>query len=495
MKRSVLFLFFLVTFVTCSAYAGAGTGTENSDKTKEFYPYFPSLIKWNKSDVNFTPPQTCGECHEKQYSEWSSSIHSVAFQDPIYQGELNQAFKAVGHSITKQCEGCHSPAGMVTGEVKQPGTANLSPMASAGVSCDICHSVSGVTHLQTPTHEPENGSFILTPGENGEPVKRVPFPPTQDCGGGFHGCVESTLHQTSELCASCHNVFHYETNFPLEKTYNEWKFSPYEQHGIQCQDCHMVDIKTFKDAADNFRKPSREEHHHYFNGPNYLLSYLSAGAAKKAGNDDLATRFMLQYDMAVERLKSAADIEIMPVYSNNELTELKVRVKNIRSGHNMPTSLTNIRQMWLEVTVKDENGKVIMTSGAVKDGEALPPDTRVFNSDGMDKNFKFAVDPWEIVAFSKHDTIPPRGHRDVYYGVRIPENVKNITVEVRLRYRQADQKIAEALLAAVPESINLKAMYGLDKVPPLPIVDMASKTGTFATGCPIIGINNCGYGQ
>jgi hypothetical protein len=46
---------------------------------------------------------------------------------------------------------------------------------------------------------------------------------------------------------------------------------------------------------------------------------------------------------------------------------------------------------------------------------------------------------------------------------------------VKLRYRQADQKVAEALLGAVPKDMNLKAVYGLDKVPQLPIVDMVVK--------------------
>jgi len=44
------------------------------------------------------------------------------------------------------------------------------------------------------------------------------------------------------------------------------------------------------------------------------------------------------------------------------------------------------------------------------------------------------------------------------------------------RYRQAAQKVAEALLAAVSKDINLKEIYGLDNVPQLPVVDMVVKT-------------------
>ena len=139
-------------------------GSPVFDFDREFYPYYPSLVKWNKSRAEFTPPSICADCHEKQYKEWNGSVHNLAFQDPIYQGELNKGVNAVGHEITRQCEGCHSPAGMVTGEIKGAGISGLGEVAMAGVSCDICHSVSGVTHWQTPSHEPENGSLILTPG-------------------------------------------------------------------------------------------------------------------------------------------------------------------------------------------------------------------------------------------------------------------------------------------------------------------------------------------
>ena len=71
------------------------------------------------------------------------------------------------------------------------------------------------------------------------------------------------------------------------------------------------------------------------------------------------------------------------MYRGGRLTELLVRVKNIRAGHNIPTSLTNVRQMWLEVTARDERGNVVMSTGTVKPDGTLPEDARNFNSDGM----------------------------------------------------------------------------------------------------------------
>jgi hypothetical protein len=469
----------LLSIVSVSKIVKAEPAVFSFDRS--FYPYYPSLIKWENTGTAFTPPQTCAGCHPKQYAEWNGSVHNLAFIDPVYQGELNKAVKAVGHEITRQCEGCHSPAGMITGEIKGAGLKGLSPMALAGVSCDICHSVSGVTHLQTPTHDPENGSMVLSPGVDGKPVKRGPLKPSESCGGGFHTCEQTNFKLKAELCASCHQVYHYDAHFPLEATYNEWKTGPYAQLDIICQDCHMVDTKTFLEVADTFRKPKNDEYRHYFNGANYLLSFLGASAARIAGDQQLAKRLMGQYDMAIERLKSAAELELTPVYRNGNVAELKIRVKNLRAGHNLPTSLTNIRQMWLEVTAKDEKGNLLLSTGQVKSDGALPEDTRIFNSEGMGKDFHFAVHPWVVTAFLRHDTIPARGYRDVYYGISAPADVRKITIDAKLRYRQADQKIAEALLTAVPDDINLKSVYGLEKIPDLPIVDMVTKQLTFSS--------------
>ncbi|MDD3619966.1 MAG: multiheme c-type cytochrome [Desulfobulbaceae bacterium] len=478
------------TIALLAVLALGGAGTVWAEEKvfqidREKYPYYPSLIQWNKSGAEFTPPEVCGECHEKQYEEWTGSVHALAFKDPIYQGELNKAVKAVGHEISRQCEGCHSPAGMVTGEIKKPGLAGLSSMAINGVSCDICHSVSGTTHCETPSREPENGSFILTPGMDTEAgpvlVKRGPLEPFEGCGEDFHQCERSPLHLRADLCASCHQVYHYEAHFPLEATYLEWKHGPYAQRNILCQDCHMVDSETFLRTADTLEKPGREEYHHYFNGANFLLYFLAEQAAKKAGDEALAANVRHKYEMAIQRLQSAADLEIEPVYGNNGLVEAKVRVKNIRAGHNLPTSLTNVREMWLEVTIRDKGGNVLYSSGILDDQGHLPPAVRVFNSEGMGDDFHFAIDPWIVTAFSRHDTIPPKGFRDVYYPVNAPPGVDVVTIEARLRYRQADQGVAELLLAAVPEDMDLEAIYGIKQIPLLPIVDMVVRTADLKT--------------
>jgi len=484
MKHTRIILF--CTAVIFSLFLSTpGSGDESSYFTvdREFYPYYPSLVKWNKSKAPFTEPEVCAGCHPKQYEEWTGSAHALAFQDPVYQGELNKGFKAVGHEVTRQCEGCHSPAGMVTGEIKGPGLKGLGKVALAGVSCDICHSVSGVTHRETPSREPGNGSIILTPGkETADGVRLTkygPSKPAEGCGGGFHDCVESSLHVNVELCAACHQITHYKSHFPLESTYAEWKRSTYAQKGILCQDCHMVDIATFIRTADTLTKPDRSQYHHYFGGANYLLYYLAETAARKAGDEKLAANLKQKYEMAVAKLKAAAELELSPVYRNGALAEVRVRVRNIRAGHNLPTSLTNVRQMWLEVTARDAAGNVVLTSGGFDSPGTLIAGTRQFTSEGMDTEFHFAIDPWQVTGFSQHETIPPRGFKDAFFSVAPIKKQGAVAVEASLRYRQADQKVAMKLLDALPEDMSLERTYGIKYVPALPIVEMAKKKASF----------------
>lgn len=480
--RALLKPFMLICLVlTVSAAAFAATPTASSvfAVDHDFFKFYPSLMVYEKTSAPFTEPGTCAGCHQKQYEEWHGSLHSLAFIDPVYQGEFNKAVKAVGPGISRHCASCHTAAATVTGEVQGPGLKGLSPLAKAGVSCDVCHSVSSLHPCKTPSKEPQNGSLALRPGEDGKDgavlVKRGPHAPTEGCGGGFHECKQTDFHAKADLCASCHQVFHYDKHYPLESTYREWKFSPYAQKDIHCQDCHMVGHDSFVKTADSMIKPQRGEYRHYFNGANYLLYFLASEAAKKTGDKEQADRLMKQYEMAVKRLQKAADLEIFPVYRNGSLAEIKVRVTNIRAGHNLPTSLTNVRQMWLEISAKDEKGRLILSNGRIGKDGALPPDVRKFSSDGMGSDMHFAIDPWLVTAFSSHETIPSKGYKDAWFGVQLPGGSKQITVEVKLRYRQADQKVAEALLGAVPKDIDLARDYGISKVPVLPVVDMVSK--------------------
>ncbi len=465
----------------------------NHDYLKQKYKFYPSNIAFEDNGVPFEVPSvmTCGGCHPQQFEDWKGSMHEQAFRDPIYLGELVLAIKDVGEGIRNQCEGCHTAAATVSGLGPKRGEeldmSNLTDLAKAGVSCDVCHSIKKHTHWETPSHEPENGSYVLSPGykdKNGNNVrtKYGPFPPYPGCGGGFHECIESPLHLRGELCGGCHQVFHYDEHFPIEHTYAEWKKGIYSIKGIQCQDCHMVDIETFKRSADTFQKPKRSEYRHFFNGANFTMYFLDELRAKKMGDEKLAANAHNKYEMAVARLQAAADMEIDPIYDENgSLTKIKVRIWNKRCGHALPTSLTNVREMWMEVVATDETGKEVLRSGFIREDGELDGNTYMFNSEGADINMKFTADPWKLVSFTRHDIIPPKGYKDVYYSTLSDLREHNITLHAKLRFRVAGQKLAEKILSNMPKGFDLTEIYGLTEIPPMPVVDMLDKTVTFST--------------
>ncbi len=478
------------------AKSTAGSGQVGVSDQPELLSFKPSNLQWEKTKAPFTAPSifTCAGCHPKQYKEWQGSMHSVAFQDPVYLGELNLAVQAVGKEITKQCEGCHTAAAFVQGETEKLDFNNLSELAKAGVSCDVCHSIKRHTHWETPSNEPENGSYVLSPGRN-DPnapegfvrTKYGPFPPYEGCGGGFHECVESPLHLKSEVCAGCHHVFHWDKHTPYEHTYAEWKKSMYALNDIQCQDCHMVDIDTFRRSADHFIKPKRSEYHHYFNGANFLLYFLGKVKAEKDGDAELAANYQEKYQMAVERLQAAAELEIDPMYNKQgDLYKIRVRVHNRRAGHNLPTSLTAVREMWLEVKITDENGKEMIKSGYLNENGELDGNTHVFNSEGMGMDMEFQIDPWAVVSFAKQNLIPPKGYRDVHYTILYPPGEGHeLHVHAKLRFRQASQAVAEKLLTNLPEGVDLTELYGLTEIPAVPVVDMTEQNTVIkTTGAP-----------
>ena len=141
---------------------------------------------------------------------------------------------------------------------------------------------------------------------------------------------------------------------------------------------------------------------------------------------------------------------------------VKVKVSNVGAGHNLPTSLTEVRQMWLDVSVKDASGVEIYRSGALDSDGNIDQEAVIFNAHAMTGEGHHTVKPWEIARFEYNHTIPPKGSATEKYSFQIPSQAKGpLTIEVLLRYRSYPQSVANMLLG--------------DEAPVLPLVDMAKQ--------------------
>jgi hypothetical protein len=430
-------------------------------------PFYPSLLNTYSGkpvpSSSFENPDRCSGCHKEIFGQWNGSMHANAFPDPIFQ-----SLWAIGEEETKGftrnlCAGCHTPIGTVAEEVKyDPATRTFSAseIAMRGVQCDFCHTVTDATWKDTPTGDPENASLLMSPGK----VKRGPYADAKPMG---HQAAYSKLHDSAEFCGSCHHVFHPVTNFPIERTYDEWKQGPYAQAGIICQDCHMMPLAKAIEAARTMQRPTNpgkatgmsvERDNlftHEFVGANFTVPALM-GAPEKA-------------EIAKARLKSAAAVEVNAPASaaGGELVRFSVKVVNSGAGHNLPTSLTEVREMWLDIKVADAQGKEIYRVGALDDKGNVDPAATMYHAVAMDKDGHHTVKPWEIARWESNRTIPPKGSDVSSYAFLAPAKAKGaLAVTAVLRYRSYPQAVANLLLGA--------------KAPVLPVVDMAAAQATIA---------------
>ncbi len=403
---------------------------------------------------DFEDPAVCAGCHPTQYQGWKGSMHSNSFKDPIFQAEWALAEKELGPEISNLCGGCHVPVGMLTGTVTfdpnagEHGAFDAPEIARNGVFCDVCHTISGNNLLETSVLEHGNGSYVSSPGR----VKRGPL---KDAQSPYHETAYSEHHTKADFCGNCHNIFNPLNNFPIERTYDEWKYSVYAQNGVQCQDCHMVPVATAMRVADEMKPAARLENHQ-------LGGFAGIGSDKErdivhghgfVGGNAVVTALLNEEDageghaaIARERLENVAELELLLKRVNGPLHELKVKVTNRRAGHDLPTSLTHIRELWLDVTVFDAQGRELLRSGALDEHQEIDPDAVMFKSYAVDKHGKPAEFIWHVERFENRTTIPPKGHRFGQYAFNVPEGVESVTVIAKLNYRSFSQHFADHLL-------------------------------------------------
>jgi len=211
----------------------------------------------------------------------------------------------------------------------------------------------------------------------------------------------------------CHNVSHTANHLPIEATYDEWKDSPYNTGDpgttVTCQDCHMrqrpgipATGKTERpdnpgQGADN--GPERKHiWTHYFVGANAVMT-------KDHGSE-------VHSKMAVERLRHAADLEIVKRSSRQKdgLARVGVKVTNSGAGHYLPTGITEIRQMWLEVKITDALGRLVFWSGAMDENGTLQENSVLYYTQLGDQAGEPVVNVAKADRILHDHRIPPKGY-------------------------------------------------------------------------------------
>jgi len=416
----------------------------------------------------FIDPEVCAGCHSEKFEQWNGSMHSKAFTDPLWRAATKTFFKETTTPREvlemKACVKCHTPLGFRAYHIASPGDDydKLASLPAQGIFCNWCHNINEVKHIGDAAYE-------VAPGD-GEDEPSTMLGPLKDASSDYHPVKYSELHTRSEFCGLCHNVSHATNNLPFEQTYDEWKNGPYNTGNpattVHCQDCHMrqkpgVPATGKTDRPDNPGKaaddgPLREHiNTHYFVGANALITQRDKNG--------------IHAKMAVERLKNAADLKLIKsdAYQKSDLAQIRVKVINSGAGHYLPTGITEIRQMWLDIRITDKNGKAVFRSGDLDaqgniDKSAVQFTTQLGNNKGEHVTNVALAD-----RILYDHRVPPKGYVVEKYAFRIPPDaVSPLNVEATLKYRSASQSFANLLLG--------------ERAVKIPVIDMVQITDTIS---------------
>lgn len=393
----------------------------------------------------FSKSNLCSTCHGNIFGQWDGSMHSNSNEDFFYQAMLQEYGEAAETEELPRtfCSRCHTPIGVVSEEIPPMDGSGLSEVAMEGVQCDFCHVVVESGGIG-------NAPYVLEPGNTkwGPPLKGAGedvSPP--------HGIEGHEFYDESAYCGMCHNIYHPINNLTLAATYTEWEKSPYAEEGVSCQDCHMTpgivgfEANPGKVASNG---PGREHvYTHYFVGANaFVTDELGENRHEKR---------------AIEYLEQAATLAVLApeTAEAGETVDVEVEITNSGAGHMLPTGVTEDREIWLELTVRDAGGKELYHSGGLDEKGKLASGTTLYHTVFANSEGQPTVKAWEAESILSDNRIPPKSSVLEQHSFLMPGGAVNpISVTATLHYRSASQ-----------EHINALFEEGTYKVP---VIDMAT---------------------
>jgi hypothetical protein len=192
---------------------------------------------------------------------------------------------------------------------------------------------------------------------------------------------------------------------------------------------------------------------HYFVGGNTLLPALF-GSEKHA-------------KLAAEMLQRAAKMDVLSVRNVRPggLATVDIRVSNIGAGHKLPTGFPEGREMWIDFSVLDDNGKVLYRLGRIDSEGHLDPGTHVFKVTlGDDAGNKIDLELWKATQILFDTRILPRGYADVSFDFIVPEGAEGmLSIKADLCYHSFPQPLVNYLLGSDAPKVPTIIMTSLSK--------------------------------
>ena len=356
------------------------------------------------------PSDNCTACHggfsvNDPVTTWQTSLMAHAGRDPLFFAQMTNANQDVAN-VGYFCMRCHVPMSFVTGHAYDVDGSTLDALDKDGVSCHFCHSL--VDPVYKPGASPPRDESILAampevPSHYGNAMFVVD--PSGSRRGPYsdaaspHESVPSPFHRTGEFCGTCHDVgnvqvtrspegtYRYNaldtevpdsdlhTQFPLERTYTEWKLSSFANGGVDmgglygthgstvvstCQDCHMPRVR---DKGCVFG-PERDDlaRHEFAGAAAFIFEII---AVLYEGDPNVSRRALRTGRLnATTMLRRAVNLGLRQAGG-----QLGVRVIN-QTGHKLPTGHIEGRRVWVNVKFFDAAGALLAEHGRYDRAEA-----------------------------------------------------------------------------------------------------------------------------
>ena len=435
----------------------------------------------------FPEAEYCGHCHEEAYSQWRQALHSNSFRTPFYRASVNILVRTKGIEFSRHCDSCHNPIVVLSGGLTQDSHVDRA-FDKDGLTCTTCHSIQ---RLQSTSG---NGGYVMgVPAvmvdKNGKRIPgQVEFGDILENPERHSKAVMQPFYRTPEFCAACHkanlpnplNEYKFIRAFTV---YDEWQNSKFSKRNPltfysadfnTCQGCHMhrapITLPDYGAKAGTFSS------HRWLAGntavPFYYgfdeqlqktMEFLKAGnflnvdifALKKAGDDNMIAPL------------GSVPFELAP----NDMVEAYVVVQNKNIGHSLIPEVRDLYEAWVEVTVKDAEGKDIYHSGFLKPDGMLDTRAHSFTNRPVNLSGEFVDNHkvWTIHSMAYDNSIQSGRSALVRYEFQIPPDVKGpLSVTAKVNYRHLRQSY-------------LNNVFGTDH-PLYPVVELASRTRALNMG-------------
>ena len=439
--------------------------------------FHPSLARTATGD--FIPAQAlmmdsyCAECHPDAHEGWQHSAHRLAsFNNPAYLASVREtrrvALERDGDvQAARFCAGCHDLVPFFSGAFDDPDFDDVGhPTAQAGITCTGCHAI---THVNSPRgnadytiEEPVHYPFAFSQNPvlawlNRQLVRAKP---------ALHKkTFLKPLHRSAEFCGSCHKVHlpqelndykwlrgqnHYDS-FLLSGVSGHGASSFYypEQAEQNCNGCHMPLRPSEDFAARDFDgREGREVHDHLFPSANTALPFLTGAPDEVIQAHRDFNAGAMRVDLFGLRRGGGIDDPLvaplrpeLPTLQPGETVLIDLVVRTLKLGHLFTEGTSDSNEVWVELVVTDDAGRVVGVSGGMgPDGEVDPWShfvrSYVLDREGNRIDRRNAQD---IFVPLYNNQIPPGAADVVHFRLTVPADVTgSLHLRARLRYRKFD---------------------------------------------------------